>query len=144
MNVIKKILDLTFSEFLVLCEASFFLIVAFFLKRFLPFRFVAPLLGKHMASTPETEEDSLKMKIRPLKKALNRASKKLPLNSKCLDLAIAGKFMLRRRRIQSTVYLGVSKDDKEGLRAHAWVRSGKTIVTGAAGMEEHKVISSFA
>lgn len=144
MNVIKKILNLTFSEFLIMCEASFFLLVAFFLKRFLPFRLFAPILGKHMSATPEIEDEALKMKIRPMKKALNRAASNLPLKSKCLDLAIACKLMLRRRRIQSTVYLGVSKDEKEGLRAHAWVRSGKIIVTGASGIEGYKVISSFA
>ena len=41
--------------------------------------------------------------------------------------------MLRRRRVPSTLYLGVRRSGP-GLSAHAWLRSGPAIVTG--GIDE--------
>jgi hypothetical protein len=51
--------------------------------------------------------------------------------------------MLRRRGVPSTLYLGVMKDDTAGLSAHAWVRSGDVVLTGATGRERFTVISTF-
>ena len=52
--------------------------------------------------------------------------------------------MLRRRQIQSTLYLGLAKDASQSLQAHAWLRCGEDIITGKAGHERFSVISSFA
>ena len=43
----------------------------------------------------------------------------------------------------STVYLGLAKDDQEGLAAHAWIRSGDRILTGADAHDQFKVIATF-
>lgn len=53
-------------------------------------------------------------------------------------LAIAGKMMLKRRKIPSTLYLGITRDvEKENsLKAYAWLRSGIHILTGNKGLSE--------
>jgi len=51
--------------------------------------------------------------------------------------------MLRRRRLVSTLYLGVAKDENGSLSAHAWLRCGRRILTGDSGAEQFKIISSF-
>ena len=67
----------------------------------------------------------------------------LVLESECLVKAIAGMKMLEKRNIESTMYLGVAKDEK-GLSAHAWLRSGWLYVSGSEGMEKFTVVEKFA
>ena len=51
--------------------------------------------------------------------------------SMCLEKALAGKWMLRRRGIPSTMYVGMAKEGDRFI-AHAWlVGEGRTL-TGAA------------
>jgi hypothetical protein len=52
--------------------------------------------------------------------------------------------MLQRRRIPSTLYFGVAKDPDGNLKAHAWLRSGTQMVTGAAGRKQFTVVATFA
>ena len=52
--------------------------------------------------------------------------------------------MLRRLGIANTLYLGVGKEEGKGLVAHAWLRCGGTILTGASGCERFTVVGKFA
>jgi len=64
--------------------------------------------------------------------------------STCLVQAVAAQLMLRRRSIPGTLYLGAVKDGDNTLLAHAWVRCGREILTGASGRERFTVVASFA
>jgi hypothetical protein len=77
--------------------------------------------------------------------ALQAAAARTPWESACLVQALAGMVMLSRRNVSSTLYLGVAKDasGSEAMAAHAWLRSGNSIVTGGAGSERYAAISSF-
>lgn len=57
---------------------------------------------------------------------------------------MTAKLMLKRRKTKCTLYLGVSKEDNNLMKAHAWVRSGNIIATGAKGKERFKVVSIFS
>ncbi|MFY7779052.1 MAG: lasso peptide biosynthesis B2 protein [Elstera sp.] len=49
-------------------------------------------------------------------------ARRLPLETRCLHIALAGAIILHRRRIQATVVLGVRS--KDGLlKAHVWLLS---------------------
>jgi hypothetical protein len=61
----------------------------------------------------------------------------------CLPQAMAAKWMLRRRRTPSTLYLGLRREEKTSLTAHAWLRAGDEIITGRAAIMEHQVIATF-
>jgi hypothetical protein len=54
--------------------------------------------------------------------------------------------MLGRRGINTTLYLGVARDESgtEAMAAHAWLRCGAAILTGAGGVERYSAISSFS
>ena len=54
--------------------------------------------------------------------------------------------MLSRRGINATLYLGVAKNENgpEAMDAHAWLRCGGVILTGAGGVERFSAISSFS
>lgn len=53
--------------------------------------------------------------------------------------------MLKRRKIPSTLYLGLAKDEKkkDKLRAHAWLRCGSVILAGEREIDRFVVISTF-
>lgn len=110
----------------------------------LPFRTLAPLLGRHMAESPAEENAVTLEAARRVGQAVETVSRHTPWDSKCLVQAIAGKIMLRRRGIGSTLYLGVDRDDNRGLVAHAWLRCGEAFLTGGRGRELYTVVGKFA
>ena len=111
----------------------------------IPFKKLAPRLGRHKHETTKEMDWNALEDLRKVKRAVNRASRLTPWKSKCFVQAIAGKIMLRKRGFPSTIYLGVCKDKEkgEGLKAHAWLRSGQFIVTGREGMMAFTVVATF-
>ena len=107
-----------------------------------PFRRIAPFLGHTMAETPigPLEFPFLAGRV---SWAVQTASRYALRDSKCLAQAIATKMMLKRREIPSTVYLGLLKEGCNGLSAHAWVRSGDKVLTGASGHRQFRVVATF-
>jgi hypothetical protein len=65
-------------------------------------------------------------------------------HNSCLVQAIAAQLMLKRRRVPSTLYLGMTKNETRELTAHAWVRSGQVILAGAPAHQRFTVVSAFA
>jgi hypothetical protein len=66
--------------------------------------------------------------------------------SVCLSQAVAAQWMLKRRNIAGTLYLGVAKDEANPLEftAHAWLRCGNLILTGRDGHRRFTVVSKFS
>ncbi len=110
----------------------------------LPFRWLTPLLGKHMRESP-MKEDFIKIEsARRVGQVVETVSRYTAWESKCLVQAIAGKIMLRWRGIDNTLYLGVGKDEGKIIVAHAWLRCGGTILTGGQGRERFTIVGKFA
>jgi hypothetical protein len=101
-------------------------------------------LGTHCYETPATNP-ALPATARALtvSRAVQRAARNLPWECQCLVQAVAGKAMLRRRGLPSTLYLGVAKDEDAKLCAHAWLRCGNVILTGREGADRFTVVSTF-
>jgi hypothetical protein len=106
----------------------------------LPFRVLAPRLGMRHAETPAAPcGDSASRRVAW---AVAAAARRAPWRAECLEQAIAGKAMLRRRGIASTLYLGLTRDP--AAAAHAWLRVGDLNVTGGADVARYAVVASFA
>lgn len=72
---------------------------------------------------------------------VERAARITWWRSMCLEKALAGKWMLRRRGIPSTMYVGMARQE-HGFVAHAWlVGEGKTL-TGA-GKTRYATLAAF-
>jgi hypothetical protein len=144
MSRVSKFLNLTRSERILLIEATFCLVAAQAALLILPFRSIAPYLGEYMTrsslQTGALSEDL----IGNISWALATASRHLPWECKCLVQALAGKAMLKRRGVPSTLYLGLAKAGEAQLKAHAWLRCGERILTGWQAMGEYAEIASFA
>lgn len=105
---------------------------------------VAPSLGIKMEETPYETNDLERKTLRMISQAIHIVSKYTFWESQCLVKAIAAMRMLEKRGIESTLYLGIAKDESGELIAHAWLRSGSFYVTGAEEMEKFTVVSKFA
>lgn len=91
----------------------------------------------------ETEQRNKEFATR-VSSAIRRAGRLSPLDTRCLVRAIAAMKMLKRRRIESTLYLGTAKDKDGRMIAHAWLRCGNLYVTGAEEMRGFTVVGKFA
>lgn len=111
-----------------------------------PFRRLAPQFGRTQAETPpqiSVEERAIAVKV---SWAVQTAARYVPLGFVCLPQAMAAQRMLRRRGIESTLYLGVAPapHNRAAIAAHAWLRAGDKIVTGEQEAAQHQKIASFA
>jgi hypothetical protein len=133
-------------ERILLVEAFVLLGLARLGVLFLPFRWLAKSIGRHMQEDQTTPLPSDLKLARMIGGAVRAAANYTPWGSVCLPQAVAAKWMLKRRRIPGTVYLGVRKDKNkpEQLAAHAWIRCDQTILTGAQGHGYYTVVATFS
>jgi len=62
----------------------------------------------------------------------------------CYTQAIAARLILRRMHIKSKIYLGITKNEKGELLAHAWTKVDDKIITGEnVNLEKYKVLYVF-
>ena len=127
-----------------LLEALGWLGWAKLLLQLVPFRWIAPRLGTLKAeSPPEISPAERELALR-ISWAVQSVAAHVPLGFVCLPQAIAAKWMLRRRHLASTLYLGVARPEEMRLTAHAWLRVGDKILTGRAESFAHSTIATFA
>ncbi|MGD8781905.1 MAG: lasso peptide biosynthesis B2 protein [Ignavibacteria bacterium] len=142
MKAIKGFLKLSPGEKWIFFEAYFLSVAISLLINLLPFKWLAKRLGRHMNETsftidPRLEETALKTGI-----LIQKTVRFIPWNIKCLTRAVVGKFILKQKKIRSTLYLGVKKDNAK-MEAHAWLRVGNKIITGKEVANEFTIVSYF-
>lgn len=125
-----------------LLEAVAALAVAGGLLKAVGFPRLASRLGHHMTESPRVQDAEAVKAADEIRWAVQAAAANLPWKPVCLPQAVAAQWMLRRRGIRSTLYLGV--DPGRQLDAHAWVRAGEVVVTGGEGKDRFVVVSTFA
>jgi hypothetical protein len=141
-HLLTKFFRRPLADQVLFLEATFWLGISRLALLILPFRWIAPFLGQHMVSS----EDHMAPKGEtPLSvsRAILTMSRHLPWECKCLSQAISAKMMLGRRQISSTLYLGVAKEGKLELIAHAWLRAGGKVLIGNGDLERFAVVSIF-
>jgi hypothetical protein len=136
----------TRAERVLLMEAFMLLGVARLAVLALPFKWLAVSLGRHMnESDPQISASDLHH-ARMVGQAVRSAANNTPWESVCLPQAVAAQWMLKRRHIAGTLYLGVAKDETKPkkLAAHAYIRCGNIILTGAPGHQQFTVVATFS
>jgi hypothetical protein len=128
----------------VAAEALFWLAAARLLIILLPFRTLRRMLAEPMpVESPEFMADPVA--VRRIAWALHAVARRVPWRCKCLERAIAGKFMLRVRGLPNSLYLGLARPDPDGpIQAHAWLRCGSLPVVGEeAPVDSFAVVAKF-
>ncbi|TYP70297.1 lasso peptide biosynthesis B2 protein [Paenibacillus methanolicus] len=109
-----------------------------------PFPQVAPKLGLHMEETSREHRKEDEPVIRSISRVIGKVSRHTPWESMCMVKAMAAMKMLERRKLESTLYMGTSRDKEGKLIAHAWLRTGPYVITGAEEAPAFTVVSKFA
>ena len=128
-------------------EAAVLLGAARILVAAVAFRRWRAMLGKPVPAEPRNPALQLERNrdARRLVRAVNRAARRLPGESRCLPQAMALSWMLRRRGVACTVVLGVLPGSRRGEvdDLHAWVICGGEIVIGRSD-DDHRPLIAFA
>ncbi len=108
---------------------------------FISFKKIASWMGRlQVESAHDLDVERIPVRIAH---AIRRASRFTLHESKCYDQALTAKALLGQNAIPATIYFGLAKENDNRLTAHAWVRTGKSIITGEAGMERFTVVACF-
>ena len=129
------------SDYTLFIEAWILLNLSKLLIVFIPFKKIASLLGDPQSETDKEVIDFAK--IKDIEISIIRAVKYVLFASKCYDQALATTFMLKKRKLSSTIYFGLHKEAGQ-LLAHAWVRCGDKIVSGKLGHERFTPVAWFS
>ncbi len=145
LNGWKKFARLSWRERALLSEALVSLTAARLALFWIPIKQLAPRLGKlHAQSSAACPSPAAHAHAQRVCWAVQTMSRRVLWRSVCFDQAVAAKWMLRRRAIPSTLYLGVARDARQGFIAHAWLRCGEVYVTGGRQRSHFTVVATFA
>jgi len=132
-----------FSSKLIIIEAFFFTALSRFYILFVPFRRVAARMGKLMHETAKDIEYEKLIIARQIALLIEKVSNYTPWESKCLVMALTGQKMLKKRKIPSTLYLGIKKEKADKLSAHAWLRCGNSVILGEKERSGYTTVAYF-
>ena len=124
-------------------EALGCLCVARVMVAALPFRRIAAALGAAETASPVEVSPRDVERARRVRDVIRHACRWLPLRPSCLVKSVAAMYMLRRRGVEGTLYLGVAVEPGQTLRAHAWVRCGRDFVVGGRDHAQFAEVTSF-
>ncbi|MDB4971661.1 MAG: hypothetical protein JWN48_2 [Myxococcaceae bacterium] len=139
-RALRKLVALPRRERSVLFEAALLLPAVHALQTLLPFRRWRSLLTVRASSAsraprpgaPSTPPDAIgagRPTAEEIAWAIERARVGVPGVYKCLPQAYAGHLLLHRYGYDSVVQVGVARDAKGGVEAHAWVeREGRVLI----------------
>jgi hypothetical protein len=108
-----------------------------------PFKKYKNYIGKYNEETPYEIENEKYVVIKKIAWAIRVVCTRTPWECKCLVQALAAQRMLKKRNIKSTIYLGLKKDQKDNLNAHAWLRCGQEFVTGGYCRNKYVEVARF-
>ena len=125
-------------------EALWDLAICKYLILHKPFQKYATEYGYAHCETLREDMQAADEHIAGIKYALRVVPRYLPWSSKCLDQAMAGQQMLKRRGLQSTLYFGLVKGQESALNAHAWLRCGDRWIIGYQTQVAYTVVGAYA
>jgi hypothetical protein len=144
----RKLQRRTWAERWLLVEAAWWLAFMATALRLAPFKRMTAWLGLELATEAQPGLLSApRPEITTVGWAVRAVAAPIPGKGTCLAQALAAVQMLRRRGFGDFVLtLGVAlapEEGKPGIEAHAWLRYGDLILTGGAGHQRFKPISTF-
>lgn len=143
-KIIMKYLAYDWPDRLLLLEALFLLGFSRLLLLTVPFRWVSPHLSRQFKKIEQAQDRTDTAFIQRVGWAVIIVAHRTPWKSACLTQAMAAKWMLQRRQLPSTLYLGVDKEKNAPMQAHAWLSCNGSFLTGELGHQRFTVISSFS
>ena len=104
------------------------------------FSSLAPKIGPLHYQTPVAASPRDAILVHELMQAMFR---RFGWKDSCLIRGLTAKRILNSMGHKCTLYMGVCREEGQGMRAHAWLRCGKCIVTGGDAMAGFTVTATF-
>jgi hypothetical protein len=142
MNNFKKFIHLETVDKKLLFQAIIISIFIKILVTFFPLKWYAKILGKEHSDHTEKFFNNNHV-IYKISRAMVRCRKVLPWKVTCFIEAITAKILLKKHGIESTLHLGLKKENSSML-AHAWLHCGSIYVTGKRGIEKFVTVRIFS
>ena len=101
------------------CEALILQYAAWCVLFIFPFRSIPKLFSYRKSLDPEPDMALLEQ----IKEAIRYSDRLSIWKNRCLVQSLAARWMLKRRRIASTLCLGVDMDSGSKISSHAWLIS---------------------
>lgn len=133
---IRRFFELPWKEKLFFCEAVFFLLTAKLMLLALPFRICVKTIAPHNCSEQPTIDV-----LKQVKSAIARANRLSFWKNVCLVQSFAARWMLQRRKINSTLSIGIKKDPEMKISAHAWLMAGNFYIV--SGAKDFQIIMNY-
>lgn len=141
----RNFLRRPFSDHLLALQAFVLLGMTRFLINCFSFSKLEQYLGRRMQESNTEDSDESLFHAKRISWAVRSVAPFTPWNSNCFPQALTAKVLLRKKGINSTLYVGAAfKTEEEGLRGHAWLRCGSYFVTGGDGASQFGAIASFS
>jgi hypothetical protein len=122
-----------------LIEALVELTAASLKVQFLPFKHITSAITRRAITAEGCAVD-----VARLRWAIEAAARRLPLRTKCIEMALALQAMLRRRGVPSVLHYGVRHDEKGTLGAHVWLTIDGAFVIGGECAPDFACVATFA
>jgi Transglutaminase-like superfamily len=131
-------------EMRVLMIEAYFELCCARIFKLLPIAKTSKYFGNYMEETPFITNSSDKKILKRISEAIHIMSRHTFWESQCMVKAIAGMRMLKKRKIDCTIYFGTGKDESGKMCAHAWLRSGSFYISGEEEKHRFTVVGKFA
>lgn len=125
--MMRKFLNLTWRDKYLLLSAAFWLAAIRLGLLLLPFSALRAILGFAARGGAWFRFQLAEGRVAW---AVMAAGRRHPFGSTCLTRALAAQVMLARRALPCRFVIGVAKDERGGLEAHAWLECGEKVLIG--------------
>jgi hypothetical protein len=133
--------SLSFSETLLLPEVFFNLFICRLKVSYQPsVKYMPKVTAK---STKNISPTTMVIAIR-VAKVVNGLSTRTPWKSTCLVNALAAHSMLRKRKIEHKIHIGVAPALQNQFIAHAWLSVADIVIVGDGNLENFREIARLS
>ena len=132
LRMVSRLWSYPASRKLLFLEAFVVSTIAKLMVIGLPFRIIQKVFGfkafqanipfSENSNTDPAEFSGLNTSVKAVFQTVDSISRHVFWTNTCLVRSITVKYLLRRRKIDALLYLGLAKDEKGQLKAHAWVK----------------------
>jgi hypothetical protein len=142
MERLDKLLRLPAGERWLLVRAALLLVAMRLGLWLLPFQTLRRLLATFTA-TRTRARDAEPYSKEQVAWAVEAVARRMPLASTCLTRAMAAQVLLARRGYPTLLRIGVVREGKDELQAHAWVESQDEVVIGGYDLKRYTPLATL-
>jgi Transglutaminase-like superfamily len=143
LHMVSRLWSYPASRKLLFLEAFVVSTIAKLMVIGLPFRIIQKVFGfkVYQANISFSENSNTDHSVKVVFQTIDSISRHVFWTNTCLVRSITVKYLLRRRKINALLYLGLAKDEKGQLKAHAWVKVPETGLVYDDGSGEYTTVA---